>query len=466
MFSIKNKIQTYLTLGVVVAVMSVGVVTSTQLARAQVQNDSQAQISQLLQLVALLQAQLNQLLSNMGLVIDGNQTGTVLSEGDIVKTTANVSVRMAPGTSGALIQVIPAGSMGEIVSFGGDVYSNPTVVNGYTWYRVRYESLGITGWTAGNWLNKQSALVTEPSFPKVTITSVSNNENPTVRGYAYNTNTVGFSVDQGDKVYGSGEIAVVNNTWSHKIRTDLRDGTYNLVVYVNNEIVAKTTFMVKDGGDIAQQDVKIDSIDAKAAAPSEVFAGETAHVFGAGLFGDLIISIGEKNVRVTNNSDSLAQFVVPEFTRSSKNVPITITNSFGKVSKPFYVTVTVFSEDPKNETATYQGFMDGRNFITTRNITRADALDNCKLNARNNPAREISCTWNGQEIHRSVPQSGNDNIQDLQAMTYELIKQVRLQNPNANVPSDAAILEMIEIELQREIANLMAQIAAGQDAQN
>ena len=51
---------------------------------------------------------------------------------------------------------------------------------------------------------------------------------------------------------------------------------------------------------------------------------------------------------------------------------------------------------------TYIGYMDGRQFIGTENISRAEALSNCKLNATNNPTAVVRCTWRGEEIYVST----------------------------------------------------------------
>jgi peptidoglycan hydrolase-like protein with peptidoglycan-binding domain len=87
----------------------------------------------------------------------------------------------------------------------------------------------------------------------VTISSISNSENPTVKGTAYGVGEVGFSVDNGDKVYGSGDIEVEDNEWSHKITKDLDDGEYTLTVYVDNSKVAQKTFEV----DVVEEDPSI-----------------------------------------------------------------------------------------------------------------------------------------------------------------------------------------------------------------
>lgn len=50
----------------------------------------------------------------------------------------------------------------------------------------------------------------------------------------------------------------------------------------------------------------------------------------------------------------------------------------------------------------YVGYMDGKQFIATENISRAEALANCKLNATNNPTAVVRCTWRGEEIYVST----------------------------------------------------------------
>lgn len=62
----------------------------------------------------------------------------------------------------------------------------------------------------------------------------------------------------------------------------------------------------------------------------------------------------------------------------------------------------------KNGTGTYKGYScdSSHRFITTKNITRQAALDNCKLNAQNNPTLSFYCTWNGKEIYRKELKAG------------------------------------------------------------
>lgn len=77
-----------------------------------------------------------------------------------------------------------------------------------------------------------------PALSKdATITSIDDTDtpNPTVTGTAkQGVANVGFSLDQGDKIYGSGAIPTMNNRWSHTISEALKPGTYTLTLYVDN----------------------------------------------------------------------------------------------------------------------------------------------------------------------------------------------------------------------------------------
>jgi|GEM_PF-5587863 len=86
------------------------------------------------------------------------------------------------------------------------------------------------------------------SFTAKTLTA--KKENPTIKGTASGTKTVGFSISNGDKVYGSGDIKVKRNgKWSHKVSEDLRSGTYDITLYANNVELAKDKLRVTSKND-------------------------------------------------------------------------------------------------------------------------------------------------------------------------------------------------------------------------
>ena len=51
----------------------------------------------------------------------------------------------------------------------------------------------------------------------------------------------------------------------------------------------------------------------------------------------------------------------------------------------------------------YEGFMNGRLFISTASITKEEAYSHCKQNSANNMNSNIRCTWNGVEILAVTP---------------------------------------------------------------
>jgi hypothetical protein len=61
---------------------------------------------------------------------------------------------------------------------------------------------------------------------------------------------------------------------------------------------------------------------------------------------------------------------------------------------------------------TYVGYMDGHVFITTKNISRTDAIANCKTNTTNNPGSVVRCTWRGEDIYVSTATKTTPRIVD------------------------------------------------------
>jgi hypothetical protein len=61
---------------------------------------------------------------------------------------------------------------------------------------------------------------------------------------------------------------------------------------------------------------------------------------------------------------------------------------------------------------TYIGYMNGVQFIKTENISRTDALANCKLNTTNNPTAVVRCTWRGVDIFVSTETKSTPRIVD------------------------------------------------------
>jgi hypothetical protein len=59
----------------------------------------------------------------------------------------------------------------------------------------------------------------------------------------------------------------------------------------------------------------------------------------------------------------------------------------------------------------YRGyFCSAQQFILTLDITEADALANCQLNAAANPQASVACTWNGQRIFTNELTAGECDV--------------------------------------------------------
>lgn len=76
--------------------------------------------------------------------------------------------------------------------------------------------------------------------------------NPTLLGSATKVSSFGISVDNGDKVYGSGPDAISvnsNGRWAHTITTALANGSYNVKAYdKDNKEIGAGTFRVATEG--------------------------------------------------------------------------------------------------------------------------------------------------------------------------------------------------------------------------
>lgn len=80
---------------------------------------------------------------------------------DLVRTTANLNMRTAPGTTSLVVDVLPNGTQAVVTSFG--------VVSGsFTWFQVNAPGFG-SGWVAGAYLTK-IGVVTPTTVASATAT--------------------------------------------------------------------------------------------------------------------------------------------------------------------------------------------------------------------------------------------------------------------------------------------------------
>ena len=113
--------------------------------------------------------------------------------------------------------------------------------------------------------------------------------------------------------------------------------------------------------------------------------------------------VAPTNLGVLNVSTSASNFVYAIDGTTNSNAS-SWTNGYGVSGLPASgIIQTRLGAAATPPTGTYMGYMNGRLFITTQNIPRSYAVENCKLNATNNPSATLRCTWNGVEVFNNAP---------------------------------------------------------------
>ena len=80
------------------------------------------------------------------------------------------------------------------------------------------------------------------------IENITNQAKPLVKGTAVGVKAIGFSIDNGDKVYGSGDIRVnKKGKWAHRVQEKLYNGEYTLRLYIDNVEVDSEDFEITKG---------------------------------------------------------------------------------------------------------------------------------------------------------------------------------------------------------------------------
>lgn len=122
---------------------------------------TEATINSLLQLLQSLQIQLADLLAAQS----GDSNMDVLNPpslaGRQMQTRTSVRVRTAPAITGAVMATLPAGTIGTVLA-------GPVERDGNSWWKVQYTT-GVTGWSAGMWLN----FLPEPETPPAPMATCS-----------------------------------------------------------------------------------------------------------------------------------------------------------------------------------------------------------------------------------------------------------------------------------------------------
>ncbi len=109
----------------------------------------------------------------------------------------------------------------------------------------------------------------ETSDPTAGIANVTNEKNPLITGVASGVNEVTVSIASlsGDKVYGSGLIPVVNGQWSHRVTTDLTDGSYTFKTRIDGNVVHEfgaTILVISDPNAVARFKAVLNGVVVKA----------------------------------------------------------------------------------------------------------------------------------------------------------------------------------------------------------
>lgn len=159
--------------------------------------------------------------SNAEKVFDSNQVGFYsINEGET--RSFKLTVHLTPGVSGAY----------QLRSPGVDFRTTPDGMTKAIGHTSGYVTKSVF------WNGSANETI------QASIKNITNSENPTISGTAAGTKIVGFAISNGDKVYGSGNVAVVNGKWSHKVKKDLEDGEYEVVVYINNVEYERKSFSI------------------------------------------------------------------------------------------------------------------------------------------------------------------------------------------------------------------------------
>lgn len=246
-------IRKVMSVSFVVAVFAVSSLGFGMTARAQTNTSQSAQIAQLMQLIAQLQAQLAQM-----------QGGGSSSVGQCIQISRPLFLGVSDSETGGEVSKLQR----FLTQAGHYTYGQSTGYFGpatqmavQTWQKANgvvsngspeTTGYGVMGPSTRSAMAKACKFIKTSDHIIVAILSISNSENPTIRGEAQDVEKISFTIHPADKysngntavVYDSGDINVINGAWSHKISFDLVDGNYFVTVKVNGGDIAEKSFTV------------------------------------------------------------------------------------------------------------------------------------------------------------------------------------------------------------------------------
>jgi hypothetical protein len=166
----------------------------------------------------------------------------------------SVITSLSTGSGTTLTTLIPdtttfAGMSSRLGLFAGNYFIwSPNTLTTSTFEANDWTNgYGVVGLNSSLSQTRTGAGVKNP--PTVTIDAASlasKTSTPTITGTAKNVSTTNFglSIDNGDREFGSGHIAVVDGKWSVKVTTPLSDGTHNVRIYSDNVEINKSTLSI------------------------------------------------------------------------------------------------------------------------------------------------------------------------------------------------------------------------------
>jgi peptidoglycan hydrolase-like protein with peptidoglycan-binding domain len=270
-----SSIRKAISVGFIVTVLTVASLGFGMTARAETSTAQLTQIQTLLKLIEQLQAQLVQMQgggrysqSSYGGNGGGSYSQGSYSEGSSVGQCIQLSRSLFLGVSDSEI----GGEVSKLQQFltkaGHYTYGKATGYFGpatqmavQAWQKANgvvsngspeTTGYGVTGPSTRSAMAKACKFIQTPDNIIVSISSISNSENPTISGNAQGVEKVSLTIHPSDKysngntavVYDSGDIKVINGKWSHKILFDLVDAKYFVTVKVNGGDISEKSFMV------------------------------------------------------------------------------------------------------------------------------------------------------------------------------------------------------------------------------
>lgn len=452
-----SNIQKRIMVGVMAVIMLFGMFAFAGQVQAQTSNNLAAMQAQIVQLTQILNTLLAQLAAMQTTSTQPESEGgfatSEFAVGDTIKTTSNLKVRSGAGISSNWVNNILPYTVGTIT--GG-----PRYADGYTWWQVAYNN-GTKGWSAEGWFNKLSAFATEEGGGQQNNDFYDLEIKHPDHGDVYEPGDAIRLTWDAVNLEGEYGIVTLegNNTQRHiKQYVDIGDEAVWVTIPVEDSLgrVSEGTYelqlwvsYIKDGDPRGVSDVVkikiedsandeidrlIDLVNGLQSKPScSIRTSSSGYEYG-----DRIKLIWDSNnasyasfVQDTSGKDSLwlpgdklsadGYQYIDANVAGNPTVTLKVSAGIGGETALCSVRIPIDQNDSNQSeidrlidlvddlqgqlpntsdsvTGTYKGYMDGSQFIQTNDISREYAVENCELNADNNPHRTVYCTWNNEVI--------------------------------------------------------------------